>query len=315
VTRVVFGVIVSGAAATVVLLVASLVSAVAWPFAARRIDGLGARVRAQLLAAWRLFPAAAAGATGALALAAFLRFEPSDTDEVLGALLPLLATAGLLATLTGLWRLRRVLRETTRVIGAWNVEREGQLRAMPIVKVDVPFPVVAVVGIWRPRLFVATSVVAMCEPRELDAMIAHEAAHVAARDNLTRLLFAGAPIVPFVSGTSKAIETAWIAASEEAADDVARVDQGSALALASALTKVARMASRPRPLLHASAILSGTGVERRVRRLLEPAPVIGRTRPGLVIAGSAVACAAIAQSPPLARALYEIAEYCVQSLP
>ena len=51
------------------------------------------------------------------------------------------------------------------------------------------FPVVAVVGIVRPQLFVATQVADECTGRELAAIAAHEAAHVESRDNLIRLLF------------------------------------------------------------------------------------------------------------------------------
>ena len=100
-------------------------------------------------------------------------------------------------------------------------------------------------------------------------MIAHEAAHVAAHDNLTRLLFLCAPMCPGMSHTERELESAWTAASEEAADDLARGDPRSSLALASALTKVSRLAAAQQPpLVHVSAILSGSAIEWRVRRLL-----------------------------------------------
>ena len=146
-------------------------------------------------------------------------------------------------------------------------------------------------------------------------MVAHESAHVAAHDNLTRLLFAAAPVVPFTTAACCAIVDAWIGASEEAADDEARREGRSPLVLASALTKVARLATGRAPLAHASAILSGNGVEQRVRRLLEPPPREhgGRVRAPYIAAG-AFALATVA-SPRVAHAIYDVAEYCVRHLP
>jgi beta-lactamase regulating signal transducer with metallopeptidase domain len=155
-----------------------------------------------------------------------------------------------------------------------------------------------------------------CDADELAAMMAHEAAHVAARDNLTRLLFAGAPVVPFAARAFLQMESAWVAASEEAADDAARRDERSAVALASALTKVARMASGRVPLLHASAILSGSSVEHRVRRLLEVAPDAPQARSRFVLPVVAMMGAlVVAAGSPVLRVAYDIAEYCVRHLP
>jgi Zn-dependent protease with chaperone function len=174
-----------------------------------------------------------------------------------------------------------------------------------------------VVGIRRPRLYIARQVLAACDQGEVEAMIAHEKAHVSARDNLTRLLFLCALPMRGLSRVAAEIETSWTKATEEAADDLACRDERSALALASALLKVSRLAAGQRaPLLHASAILSGAVIEHRVRRLLLPrrpacAPRVFPT----IVAAALVLTTAIMLPPPLRRAVYHAAEFCVQYLP
>jgi Zn-dependent protease with chaperone function len=173
---------------------------------------------------------------------------------------------------------------------------------------------VAVVGIVHPRLYVARTVVESCNDEELDAVIAHEAAHLKARDNLTRLLFLCAPTL-FLR-TFVEIEREWVRAAEEAADDRARTTTNASLALASALTKVARLASRQSaPLLHASAILSGSVVEARVRRLLDSEPEqtasFGTLRAGVGAGIGFVIGVGVFAQPWL----YDVAEFCVRRLP
>jgi beta-lactamase regulating signal transducer with metallopeptidase domain len=179
---------------------------------------------------------------------------------------------------------------------------------------DVGYPVVAVVGIWHPRLYVARQVVERCDSSELDAIVAHEAAHVDAHDNLTRLLFVAAPVVPYVSGINAEIERAWIAAAEDAADDAARRER-SATALASALTKVARLSTGRAPQLCASAILSGSGVEHRVRRLLGSAPEEPHRGWPSTLTGCVAAAGLLALSPEALRTVYDFTEHCVRNLP
>ena len=55
---------------------------------------------------------------------------------------------------------------------------------IPAFRVATAFPIVAVVGVVRPTLVVARSVLEACTADELAAIVAHEQAHVAQRDNL-----------------------------------------------------------------------------------------------------------------------------------
>jgi hypothetical protein len=222
------GTILALAAAGTAVVVATLAVAAIWRRTEPRLSSVTPRSRAHLLAALRLLPAVAGVIFGAVTLIAFVRLEPADAQEVLGFTLP----AAAFATLTAfVWRFTTAYRawaRTARAVAAWKAQH---------LFVDCDFPIVAVVGIWRPRLYVARRVVEACDREELDAMIAHEHAHVGARDNLTRFCFLCAPFAQ--PAVARALEMAWTRASEEAADDAARRDERTSLALASALTKVA----------------------------------------------------------------------------
>jgi hypothetical protein len=86
-------------------------------------------------------------------------------------------------------------RATRRLRRLW--EQEG--RALPLpgspapaYAIRHPFPVVSVVGVLRPRLYVAEQVLERLSPSELRAVVAHEAGHLASLDNLKRLAAPGA---------------------------------------------------------------------------------------------------------------------------
>jgi Zn-dependent protease with chaperone function len=315
VNRLVLAAVLAGAAATAALLLVSWLTSIWWVIRRAAVERRPPLRRAAQLAMWRLAPAGCALAAALITLTTFLRFEPSDARENAGVILLVGCLAGAASAAAGLTRVTAALRQTTLTLRAWGGVRAGIARALPVLAVETPFPLVAVVGVFKPRLLVAQQVVAACNRAEIDAMVAHEYAHVAAGDNLTRLLFAATPVVPLTARTSAAIEGAWIRAAEEAADDVARRETGSPLALASALTKVARLARGPAPLAHASAILSGNGIEQRVRRLLVPPPKEHGTGHRAACVVAALAGVGLAQSPTVAYAIYELAEFCVQRLP
>jgi Zn-dependent protease with chaperone function len=316
VTAVVLGTIVALAAGMLCWMMVSIAVTALWHCQHRRLAQLTAGIRAQALAILRLLPAITAVAAVQVILVNFLRFEPTETSEMSGTVLRLLALTGVVSIVVSLLRAVRAWRSTRRVVRGWPARPPLMRGTLPIVAVDAAFPLVAVVGIVKPRLYIARAVLTSCDRHELDAMIAHEAAHVAARDNLTRLLFLCAPMFAGMSRTKRELEGAWTAASEEAADDLARVDTRSSLALASALTKVSRLAvGQQSPLVHVSAILSGSAIERRVRRLLEPpgAEVVAHGR--VIMAAALIFGTACVASLTLDRHIYEAAELCIRYLP
>jgi len=145
--------------------------------------------------------------------------------------------------------------------------------SIPAYAVVSPFPIVAVVGVIRPRLVVARSVLESCTPEELQAILAHEQHHLDRRDNASRVWFAAAPDLLAWLPISRRMSAAWQEASEEAADDAAaRLGETGRVALAQALIRVARLAPARQHVqeLPVSALYRGEDLDRRIRRLLSP---------------------------------------------
>src|SRR6185437_4137342 len=174
----------------VVAVCASLALRLTGDAVARRLDRYSAGSRAGVLFSLRLLPGVTA-IVGAffIALPIFVVFEPLDTDEPLSRLLLLAAAAGIVLAASGAWRAFAAWRATRRT------SREWLRRSRPLPDLDAPFPayaiddprpLVAIVGFWQPRLFVAEGVLATCSAEEVRAIVAHECMHVLAHDNIRR---------------------------------------------------------------------------------------------------------------------------------
>ena len=204
----------------------------------------------------------------------------------------------------------RDLAATRRVRRTWL--RDGRPLALdgapaPAVSVAHPFPVVCVMGVLRPRIFVAETVLRALSPAELRALLAHERAHLTAGDNLRRLLLRACAPLPWPA-LARRLEGRWQDASEGAAD--VRADAG--LDLASALVATARLTPPGARLeLGAAAFHTGGAVARRVRRLCAgPDAAVADPRSTSVIpllAGLALVAGAAAW-PRLAGATYQVLE-------
>jgi beta-lactamase regulating signal transducer with metallopeptidase domain len=152
--------------------------------------------------------------------------------------------------------------------------------------IEEPLPVVTVVGVVRPRLYIARPVLEGCSPAELAAIVSHETAHVEHRDNLKRLVLRSLPdwigLTPWAART----EQMWSEATEDAADDRA-AGQASAPDLAAALLKVARLAAPTGSCITpASALYHGGDLARRIERLLRPGRARATTPLPLLSVGS-----------------------------
>jgi Zn-dependent protease with chaperone function len=198
------------------------------------------------------------------------RYEPGSEDERLGLAMAVLASAAAsiivvaaVRGLHGIWATRRLSKSWRFSARALDIEFP-----IPSFVVEAPFPVVAIVGIRRRRLYVARQVLERCSADEFTAILAHERAHLRHGDNLARLLLLSFPDLLIFTPTARRLERRWAQACEEAADDeVAKA--GGGLALASALCKVARLA-RGSLSIPAIALHNGGGVARRVNRLIRP---------------------------------------------
>jgi Zn-dependent protease with chaperone function len=306
-------------------LVGSFVAVLWWRLSERAVEGVRSESRAAGLFLLRVLPVVASVFAVGILLRTFYTFEPRETAERIGSSLVALAVAGALLIATGLWRAWRASRATSRLVRAWMaaaqpLELPGiRLRAYSI---QAAYPVVSVVGILRPRLFVSERVLGECTPDELSAMAHHESRHLVSRDNLKRLLFRACPDPLSLTSVGRMIERQWDEASEEAADDyTVSVSGPSKLALATALLKVARMAperSVRTPLL--SWLHSGDSIDHRVRRLLlvkRPAS----SQPGWLVMTQtlallpAIAALGVQLHPDLLLGVHRIIETVVQTLP
>jgi Zn-dependent protease with chaperone function len=302
---------------TLVLIIAGGAGRALLSVLARRAGRYSPAARARLLFRLRVLPSAAAVVTGfGVTLPVFLSFEKFDTRETIPFTLTAAGIAGLVLMGRGVRRAAAAWRSTRAVARGW------QQHGRPIHTIDAPipayaiedrFPIVAVIGIARPMLFIADRVLRECTRAEVLAMVAHECAHLTARDNLRRFVMRACPDV---FGGAGALERAWIAATEEAADQAASLTTGSPLDLAQSLVRVARLAPMRAPEL-ASAFYTGGSVEERVRRLLDP-PVerTATPRPGRDNFCAALLIGiAVAGSVAAAPALHQLMERAIRSLP
>jgi len=217
-----------------------------------------------------------------IVLPAFLLYEPRHAHDHPGPLLVLSALFALLVLVDGARRGSR----------AWRATRALARSSQPflpstaaggteVAVINVKEPLVGVVGGLRQRIIAARSVAAACDHEEFRQVLAHEAAHMDARDNLKLLMLLTMPDALAWLSTGGALTERWRAATELEADERASgTDPRKRLALASALIKVARLSlasGRPRTASRMSPPL--TGLELRVRRLLGPAPGMHRAFP------------------------------------
>ena len=316
------GVAVALAAFAAVTVAASALLAASWPAVVSAAGRSTSRARARLLYVLRLLPAAT-GALAAFVLAsAWTRLEPRSTSEPAGASLAAVVGVGLALLAAAAWRGVRAWRAGHTLVREWTaagtpVRLPGV--AVPAFRIAHPWPVVCVVGAVRPRLFVAETVLDACTPDELASVLAHEAGHVASRDNLKRLLAKLLPDALHWIPAGRALDKAWEAASEAAADArAAAARPGGSLDLAAALLRVARLATGGTWVeLPARALLDGGSVAPRVERLLHDeaaAPATGRTvAVWAVLLALPAALLVAAHDPTVLRAVQQVAETLVQA--
>ena len=274
------------------------------------------------LALCRLLPAMLAIALTAFILGpGYFEHEQRGEPEGAGYALFALAACGLIVLIASLARVVRAMIRTSALKRAWLAEGrpvDVPSAGMPAFALDLPFPLVAVLGVVRPRLFISRVVLGACSPAELRAILQHESAHVLRRDNAVRLLMDASPDLLGLTRVPRALADAWHQAVEHRADDAA----SERLDLASALVKVARIATAsPAIELPASALYRGEGsasIGARVRRLVDTGAE-PRPRWMAAVAGSAVALGAIVFMAALtgagSRAAHAVLEATVSRLP
>jgi Peptidase family M48 len=268
---------------------------------------------ADAVLAVRLLPATgAATIVLTVVLPAFLLYEPPHAHDHPGPLLLACALFSLLVLGAGVrrgwraWRASRLLVRDSQPLRTHRAPGGDEVHV-----INVREPVVGVVGGWKQRIVAARCVACACDHDEFRQVLAHEAAHMDARDNLKLLLLLTMPDALAWLPTGRALTEQWRAATELEADERASgSDPRKRVALASALIKVARLSvagdGRPRRAARLSAPLSG--IEQRVRRLLAPSPALPRRFPGRRV----LTCALLA--PLLAVPLYASVHRLIEAL-
>lgn len=291
-----------------------------------------ARTRAEILFVMRIGPPVLAiVAIGAFMIPSYLLYEPHKTDESVSWKLGLLAGLSAIGVGLAIWRGVRTWLATRSLLNDWlanSTRIEFEAISVPTFVLQHSFPIIAVVGALRPRLFIADHVLESLSPEEIAAAVAHEGGHLAARDNFKRSVMRVSRAALLLIPCGRSLDRAWSEASESAADEHA-AQQSSlvALNLASALVRIARMipkGQRQQIPAAVSAFLSGDdspGVKVRVRRLVELAATdprllasnasIVRFVPWLVLALFVVVGVTIESRPQVLAAVHEFVEHVV----
>lgn len=254
-----------------------------------------ARTAAEILFVMRIGPPVIAIVSiGAFMIPSYLIYEPHATEEVVSWKLGLLATLSAIGVGLAISRGLRSWLATRSLLSNWlststQIELDGI--AIRTYVFQHSFPIIAVVGAFRPRLFIADHVFESLSEEELAAAIAHEYGHLAAHDNFKRAVMRVSRAALLLIPCGRLLDRAWSEASESAADEYA-AQQSSfvALNLASALVRIARMIPKGhKPVIPAavSAFLGGDdspGVKVRVKRLVE----LAATDPRLLVSNASL---------------------------
>jgi len=239
-------------------------------------------------------PVIAVIAIAAFMIPSYLAYEPHATEEVVSLKLGALATLSAIGVGLAIWRGLRSWLATRSLLKRWLASSTRiELKAISIptfVLQQHTFPIIAVVGAFRPRLFIANQVLESLSEEELAAAIAHEYGHLAARDNFKRSVMRVSRAALLLIPCGRSLDRAWSEASESAADEHAAQESSLvALNLASALVRIARMIPKGQPQVMPAAVSAflsedSPGVKVRVRRLVE----LAATDPRLLVSNASL---------------------------
>jgi len=298
----------------------------------RPLQNRSARTRAEILFALRVSPAMLALISVTLFLVpSYVGYEPYGTSEIVSKKLAALAILSAIGVTFALWRALRSWFATRKLLQEWlssAVEIKLSGTSIPTFRIPNSFPIIAVGGTFKPRLFIAEHVLEKLSHEELMAAIAHEGGHVHAHDNLKRSLLRACRDALMIVPCGRSLDRAWAEAAESAADEhAAQQCAETALNLASALVKIAKMVPvGARAAVPLAAFLVGVeetrGVKARVRRLLEIAshgylvqtPTLSRIVPAASFSGLVLLAVLLAINPMVLVAIHAVIERAVKVL-
>jgi Zn-dependent protease with chaperone function len=271
------GIAVSFSVFAMVYCVLSLAVCLGWRTACMHLERHTVRRIADWLFALRMLPlATAAVITTAFTVPSFLLLEPRTIQEPLGEIPLTLGILGAVLAILGIANASLALRRASRTISTWT--RAGEPiesnAPIPVVRISRMIPAMTAAGIVHPRVLLSSAAEFLLTPNELQTALNHELAHIRCRDNLKKLL------LRFVAFPGMAgLESAWVEATEIAADDAAVSSAAEALDLAAALIKLSRLGPVEAPAELTAALVHRPGVvmNARIERLIgwsdrRPAP-------------------------------------------
>ncbi len=186
---------------------------------------------------------------------------------------------------------RRKARDARPVAGDWP-DRLDRLKArlgvrrvvalLETARLEVP----TVIGWARPAILVPTSALTGLAPAELEAILAHELAHVARHDYLINLCQCAAETLLFYHPGARWASSVIRREREHCCDDLAVAASGDRLGYARAL---ATMEGLRGPALSLSPAANGGSLLARVRRVLEPTETSMSMKPARLLVTMAVA--------------------------
>ncbi|HJT67204.1 MAG TPA: M56 family metallopeptidase [Pyrinomonadaceae bacterium] len=302
----------------------------------RMLWSCSARTRAEILFVMRIGPPVIAiVALAAFMIPSYVIYEPHKTEEFVSWKLGTLAALSAVGVGLAIARGVRSWLATRSLLKQWlatSTPIQLDAIAVPTFVVQHSFPIIAVVGALRPRLFIAHQVLDSLSQEELAAAIAHECGHLAAHDNFKRSVMRISRAALLLIPCGRSLDRAWSDASESAADEHA-AERSSlvALNLASALVRIAKMIPKGQQQImpaSASAFLSDDEdtprVKLRVRRLVElaatePRQLVSSARlfrlmPWLVLTALVVTGVSIESRPQVLAAVHTFLEQVVKFL-
>lgn len=261
------GIAVSFSVFLIVYCAASLAVLCTWKRTYQRVHDLPVQRLGRLFFALRMFPLLlAALITAAFAVPSFLLLEPRSIVEPTGNVPLALALLGSGLAIFGLANAVLSVRKASRTVSSWSDSAEEIASSpFPVLRIRRRVPALTAAGILRPKILLSGSAEFLLNGNELRTALNHELAHIRRRDNFKKLL------LRFVAFPGmRALEAAWLQASEMAADDAAVSSTADALDLAAALLKLSRLkADEPSPdlsvaLVHGHAAIINARVERLI---------------------------------------------------
>lgn len=262
------GIAVSLSVFVMVYCILSLAVIVAWRTIRLHSRRHPVRRVADLLFALRMFPlVTAAVITAAFTVPSFVLLEPRAIDEPLGGIPLVLGICGAGLGIFGIVNAGIALRRASRTVSTWTSAAQAieSFASVPVLRISQAVPAMIAAGIVHPKVLLSGAAESLLSANELQTALNHEIAHVRRRDNLKKLL------LRFVAFPGmRNLETAWLEATEMAADDAAVSNPSEALDLAAALIKLSRL-SPSEPLADLTAALMHSPVSvmnARVARLI-----------------------------------------------